>query len=40
MGGTGDIADFALLIEYIADIPGIERIRYTTSHPRTSSRSA
>jgi tRNA-2-methylthio-N6-dimethylallyladenosine synthase len=33
MGGTGDIADFALLIEYVADIPGIERIRYTTSHP-------
>ncbi|MBC7377479.1 MAG: tRNA (N6-isopentenyl adenosine(37)-C2)-methylthiotransferase MiaB, partial [Burkholderiaceae bacterium] len=33
MGGTADIADFALLIEYVADIPGIERIRYTTSHP-------
>jgi tRNA-2-methylthio-N6-dimethylallyladenosine synthase len=33
MGDTGDIADFALLIEYVADIPGIERIRYTTSHP-------
>jgi tRNA-2-methylthio-N6-dimethylallyladenosine synthase len=33
MGGTGEIADFALLIEYVADIPGIERIRYTTSHP-------
>jgi tRNA-2-methylthio-N6-dimethylallyladenosine synthase len=33
MGGTDDIADFALLIEYVADIPGIERIRYTTSHP-------
>ena len=33
MGGTGDIADFALLIEYVAEIPGIERIRYTTSHP-------
>ena len=27
------IADFALLIEYVAEIPGIERIRYTTSHP-------
>jgi tRNA-2-methylthio-N6-dimethylallyladenosine synthase len=27
-------ADFALLIEYVAGIPGIERIRYTTSHPR------
>jgi tRNA-2-methylthio-N6-dimethylallyladenosine synthase len=23
-----------LLIEYIAEMPGIERIRYTTSHPR------
>ena len=23
-----------MLIEYIAEIPGIERIRYTTSHPR------
>ena len=29
----GDIADFALLIEYVAEMPGIERIRYTTSHP-------
>ena len=33
MGGTSEIADFALLIEYVAGIPGIERIRYTTSHP-------
>ncbi|MBG9389459.1 tRNA (N6-isopentenyl adenosine(37)-C2)-methylthiotransferase MiaB [Caenimonas aquaedulcis] len=33
MGDTAEIADFAMLIEYIADIPGIERIRYTTSHP-------
>ena len=33
MGGTGDIADFALLIEDVAQIPGIERLRYTTSHP-------
>jgi tRNA-2-methylthio-N6-dimethylallyladenosine synthase len=33
MGGTAEIADFALLIEYIAEIPGVERIRYTTSHP-------
>lgn len=29
----GDQADLALLIRYIAAIPGIERIRYTTSHP-------
>jgi len=30
----GDIADFAALLEYVAEIPGIERIRYTTSHPK------
>ena len=30
----GEVADFALLIEYVAEIPGIERIRYTTSHPK------
>lgn len=30
----GEIADFALLIEYIAEIDGIERIRYVTSHPK------
>ncbi len=30
--GSGG-ADFALLLEYVARIPGIERIRYTTSHP-------
>jgi tRNA-2-methylthio-N6-dimethylallyladenosine synthase len=30
----GEIADFAQLLDYVADIPGIERIRYTTSHPR------
>ncbi len=33
MGESGEIADFATLIEYVAEIPGIERIRYTTSHP-------
>ncbi len=33
MGDTADMADFALLIEFVAEIPGIERIRYTTSHP-------
>ena len=33
MGDSGEIADFALLIEYVAEIPGIERIRYVTSHP-------
>ncbi len=30
----GDIADFALLLEYVAAIPGIERIRFVTSHPK------
>ncbi len=29
----GDIADFALLLHYVAAIPGIGRIRFTTSHP-------
>jgi len=30
----GSIADLALLIEYVAAVPGIGRVRYTTSHPR------
>jgi tRNA-2-methylthio-N6-dimethylallyladenosine synthase len=30
----GEIADFALLIEYIAEFDGIERIRFVTSHPK------
>ena len=34
MGDTNERADFALLLEYVAEIPGIERIRYTTSHPK------
>jgi tRNA-2-methylthio-N6-dimethylallyladenosine synthase len=34
MGDTAELADFALLIEYIAEIPGVERIRFTTSHPK------
>ena len=29
----GDSADFALLLHYVAGIPGIGRIRFTTSHP-------
>ena len=33
MGDSGEMADFATLLEYVSDIPGIERIRYTTSHP-------
>jgi len=30
----GESADFALLLELVCGIPGIERLRYTTSHPR------
>ncbi|MBK7263529.1 MAG: tRNA (N6-isopentenyl adenosine(37)-C2)-methylthiotransferase MiaB [Rubrivivax sp.] len=33
MGSGPDVADLALLLEYVAEIPGIERLRYTTSHP-------
>jgi tRNA-2-methylthio-N6-dimethylallyladenosine synthase len=33
MGDTADIADFALLLEYLAEMPGLQRLRYTTSHP-------
>ena len=29
----GEIVDFAELLHYVAKIPGIARIRYTTSHP-------
>ncbi len=32
--GAAQEADFALLLEYASEIPGIERIRYTTSHPK------
>jgi len=33
MGGTAEIADFATLLEYVSEVPGVERIRYITSHP-------
>jgi len=33
MGDSAEAADFATLLEYVADIPGIERLRFTTSHP-------
>ena len=33
-GDDSDTADLALLLECINEVPGIERIRYTTSHPR------
>ncbi len=37
MAGSEEQADLAMVIEYIAEVPGIERIRYTTSHPREMS---
>jgi tRNA-2-methylthio-N6-dimethylallyladenosine synthase len=30
----GEAADFAELLRYVAHVEGVERIRYTTSHPR------
>ena len=33
MGASGEMADFATLLEYVVAIPGIERLRFTTSHP-------
>jgi len=30
----GEAADLALLLEYVAAVPGLERIRFTTSHPK------
>lgn len=33
----GEIADFALLLECVHEVQGIERIRYTTSHPNEMS---
>jgi tRNA-2-methylthio-N6-dimethylallyladenosine synthase len=32
--GEGEIADLAALLEHVAEMPGIERIRFTTSHPK------
>jgi tRNA-2-methylthio-N6-dimethylallyladenosine synthase len=34
---NGEKVDLAMLIEYIAEIPQIERIRFTTSHPNEMS---
>lgn len=36
---SGDIADLALLINYVAAIDGVERIRYITSHPSAFSQN-
>jgi tRNA-2-methylthio-N6-dimethylallyladenosine synthase len=33
----GGIHDFATLLDHVAEVPGVERIRYTTSHPREMS---
>ncbi|HMJ49003.1 MAG TPA: tRNA (N6-isopentenyl adenosine(37)-C2)-methylthiotransferase MiaB, partial [Burkholderiales bacterium] len=33
MMSDGEYADLALLLEYLAEVPGIERLRYITSHP-------
>jgi tRNA-2-methylthio-N6-dimethylallyladenosine synthase len=38
MGDSAESADLATLIEYVAEVPGIERIRYTTSHPKEMTR--
>jgi tRNA-2-methylthio-N6-dimethylallyladenosine synthase len=37
--GNVEIADFAMLLEYVSEIPGIERIRYVTSHPNEFTQS-
>ena len=34
MPDSDEIADFAMLLEYVHEVPGVERIRYTTSHPK------
>ena len=39
MGTSSEIADFATLLDYVHDIPGIERIRYVTSHPNEFTQS-
>lgn len=37
--GNGEICDFATLLRIVHEIPGIERMRFTTSHPREFSDS-
>ena len=34
LGQGAQVADLATLIEYVAEIPGIARVRFTTSHPK------
>ena len=30
---SDDVADLAMLLDYLSEIPGVERLRFTTSHP-------
>ena len=39
MGHTNEVADLALLIERVAQVPGVQRIRYITSHPNEFTQS-
>jgi len=39
LGSASGIADFATLIDHVAEMPGIERIRFTTSHPKEFTQS-
>jgi len=34
MTASGNVADLATLVDYLAEIDGLDRIRYTTSHPK------
>ena len=34
MMADGEVCDFAMLLRIVHEIPGIERLRFTTSHPR------
>ena len=34
MSAAGELADLALLLEYLGEFDGLQRIRYTTSHPK------
>lgn len=31
---SGEVCDFATLLEYVHEVPGVERIRFLTSHPK------
>jgi tRNA-2-methylthio-N6-dimethylallyladenosine synthase len=33
-GRTPEVVDFTTLLEHVHELPGVERIRFTTSHPR------